>query len=160
MKDKFILDVCCGGRHFWFNKEHPNAIYQDIRVAEKGNIWQRPNHCVKPDMIGDFRKMDFPDKSFKLIVFDPPHLTQGGDTGWQVRKYGKLNKQTWQEDLSKGFKECWRCLDDFGVLVFKWNDFSIKHKDVLGCFDVEPLFGHPTAKSGKTKWFVFMKIPK
>ena len=34
-EDKFILDVCCGGKAFWFNKNHPNTIYQDIRTEEK-----------------------------------------------------------------------------------------------------------------------------
>ncbi|KKN65862.1 hypothetical protein LCGC14_0477980 [marine sediment metagenome] len=160
MKDKFILDACCGGRAFWFNKKHPNTIYQDIRIAKKGHVKLRPNHNVTPDVLGDFRKMKFKDKSFKLIVWDPPHFTQGGETGWQVQKYGKLNKETWREDLRKGFNEIWRVLDDYGVLVFKWNEYSIHIKEVLSCFDVQPLFGHPTAKAGKTKWFTFMKIPK
>ncbi|GAG16600.1 unnamed protein product, partial [marine sediment metagenome] len=25
--DKKILDVCCGGRTFWFNKKHPDTVY-------------------------------------------------------------------------------------------------------------------------------------
>jgi hypothetical protein len=156
---KFILDACCGGRSFWFNKHHPNAIYQDIRRAPKGLIKERPNFNVDPDIIGDFRKMGFPNKSFKLIVWDPPHLTQGGQTGWQVKKYGLLDKKTWKSDLTQGFKECWRVLDDYGILIFKWNEVSISVRDVLNCFPELPLFGHPTAKAGKTKWFCFMKIP-
>lgn len=159
LKDKFILDACCGGKQFWFNKNHPNVIYQDIRKEEKGFMKLRPNYHVTPDVIGDFRKMDFPDSSFKLVVFDPPHLTAGGKNGWQRQKYGILNKETWREDIKKGFDECWRVLEDYGTLIFKWNEHSISFRDVLDCIERQPLFGHPTARSGKTKWFTFMKIP-
>lgn len=161
MNEKIILDACCGGRMFWFNKNQPNTIFQDIRVAEQGHLSSRPSHEVKPDIVGDFRDMKHSkDQSFKLVVFDPPHLLAGGENGWQRKKYGILNKSSWKEDLGQGFKECWRVLDDYGTLIFKWNEESIAIKDVLALFPVEPLFGHPTARSGKTKWCVFMKIPK
>lgn len=159
MENKFILDACCGGKAFWFNKNHPNVVYQDIRVEPKGFIEARPNYNVSPDVIGDFREMQFPDKSFKLVVFDPPHLTAGGKTGWQRKKYGILNKETWPTDLKLGFEECWRVLDDYGTLIFKWNEESISVTEVLKIIPIKPLFGHPTARSGKTKWFTFMKIP-
>jgi hypothetical protein len=157
---KFILDACCGGRCFWFDKVHPNTIYQDNRIAERGHLPARPNHCVLPDVVCDFRKMPYDDDYFKLVVFDPPHLLSGGETGWLRKKYGILNKETWQEDLRAGFAECFRVLQDYGVLVFKWNEESVKIKDVLSLCQYKPLFGHPTAKHGKTKWCVFMKIPE
>ena len=157
MQDKFILDACCGGKAFWFNKNHPNVVYQDIRIEPKGFVKARPNYNVSPDVVGDFRKMDFPDKSFKLVVFDPPHLLSGGDNGWQKQKYGILGKN-WKEDLTLGFKECFRVLEDDGVLIFKWNEHSVSIKDVLALCENQPLFGHPTARSGKTKWFVFYKF--
>jgi len=161
MTEKLILDACCGGRMFWFDKQNPNVLFQDIRQGEKGIVCPiRPSFEVKPDVIGDFRSMSYHDKSFKMVVFDPPHLLSGGKTGWQVQKYGLMNKQTWKEDLSYGFKECWRVLEDYGVLVFKWNEESIPIQKVLELFPEQPLFGHPTAKSGKTKWCVFMKIVK
>ena len=28
---KKILDVCCGGRSFWYDKKNENTIYMDIR---------------------------------------------------------------------------------------------------------------------------------
>lgn len=34
MDDKKILDVTCGSRTIWFNKEHPAAVYCDIREEE------------------------------------------------------------------------------------------------------------------------------
>lgn len=162
MEDKFILDVCCGGKAFWFNKMHPNVIYQDIRKEEKGFLKTRLNYEVKPDIINDFRDMkNFCDKRFKLIIFDPPHMLTGkAGTGFMCQKYGSLNKKTWKEDLKKGFDECWRVLEDYGILIFKWSSVSIKLGEVLKIFDKQPLFGHPTGKNGNTMWFCFMKIPE
>lgn len=71
---KFILDASCGGRTIWFNKNHPNALYIDIRKEEKGIIWDRPNFEVNPDIQMDFRYLKFKDKQFKLVVWDPPHF--------------------------------------------------------------------------------------
>jgi len=157
-KAKLILDACCGGRMFWFNKEHPRALYIDIRESPEGHISQRPNHHVKPDIIMDFRDLKFPDKTFKLVVFDPPHISSLTETSIMRKKFGALNAETWRYDLGKGFEECWRVLDDYGTLIFKWNEAEISIKEVLKCFKEKPLFGHPTAKHGKTKWCVFMKI--
>ncbi|MFH1769730.1 MAG: class I SAM-dependent methyltransferase [Parcubacteria group bacterium] len=165
--NKFILDACCGGRMMWFNKHHPNAIYIDNRVAEKGHIQKgiNPNHQVKPDMVMDFRKIDFPDKNFKLVVFDPPHLTTLAESSVLGKKFGCLNAETWQSDLKKGFEECWRVLEDYGVLLFKWSDIEIPYKKVLSFIKVKPLFMNITAgqKALKDKhrsfWFCFMKIP-
>lgn len=159
MNKKLILDACCGGRMFWFNKNHPNAVYIDKRRAPKGHLECRDNHEVNPDMIMDFRAMDFPDKHFKLVIFDPPHLTTLNKTSIMRKKFGCLNSETWQDDLKKGFSECWRVLDDYGTLVFKWNDIEIPLKKVLSLFKERPLVGHPTTKQGKTVWVLFMKIP-
>lgn len=157
MKQK-ILDPCCGGRMFWFNKHNPNVIFQDIRTLDKNSIKQRPNFEIKPDMIGDFRKLEFPDKTFKLIVFDPPHLKGAGKNGWMAKKYGVLDKDTWREDLKKGFSECWRVLKKDGILIFKLNEYSIKLKDVRDLFPTDPLFGHTTNNKGNTHWICFMKL--
>jgi len=34
MMTKKILDVTCGSRTIWFNKNHPAAIYCDVRDEE------------------------------------------------------------------------------------------------------------------------------
>lgn len=156
---KVILDVCCGPKSFWFNKNHPNTVYQDIRREEKGFYPDRPNCEVQPDLIGDFRDIRLPDKWFKLVVFDPPHIIQAGEKAWLRKKYGIIGKD-WKEDLTKGFNECWRVLEDYGVLIFKWNEADIKVTEILKLFHTQPLFGHPTSKHGKTKWMTFMKIPE
>jgi hypothetical protein len=166
--DKFILDACCGGRMMWLNKHQPNTIYIDNRIVEKGHIQNgyNPNHEVKPDMVMDFRDLKFSDKSFKLVVFDPPHLSTLTDSSIMKKKFGCLNAVTWQSDLKKAFSELWRVLDDYGTLVIKWNDIEIPYKKLLSLFSEKPLFMNITAgqKALKDKhrsyWFAFMKIPK
>jgi len=159
-EDKLVLDACCGGKMFWFQKEREDTLFIDIREADNTIIEGRPEFSIQPDMIADFRNLPFPDKHFKLVVFDPPHLKTLGETSYMAKKYGCLNNDTWRFDIGKGFDECWRVLDNYGTLVFKWNEGEISLFEVLKVIKEEPLFGHPTAKHGKTKWMVFFKTPK
>jgi len=158
-KDKFILDACCGPKMFWKDKHHPNTVYIDQREMPKGYNDYRPNMQVKPDLLMDFRKLDFPDKSFKLVVMDPPHIIAASANFSMGRAYGVLNKQTWKTDLKQGFDECWRVLDDYGILTFKWNENSVKRKEILDVLGKDPLYGNLMMSRIPTHWFVFMKIP-
>jgi len=160
MNNKFILDACCGGRMFWFNQKHPNVMYIDKRNLQKGHCPQRKSHSVLPDKVMDFTNLEFENNSFKLVVYDPPHLKTLGETSYMAQKYGVLNAETWQGDLKKGFKECWRVLEDYGTLIFKWSETEITLKAVLKLFPYDPLFGHTTGSKEQTKWICFMKIPK
>jgi len=158
--NKFILDVCCGLKAFWFNKKHPNVIFQDIRKREKGFDDFRPNFEINPDVIGDYRKLDYPDKSFKLVVMDPPHIIAKEESFRMVKYYGSLKVDTWRKDIKQGFDESMRVLEDYGILIFKWNETSVNRKELLSVLGTEPLFGHPNGSRIGTHWFCFMKIPK
>ena len=129
----------------------------DIRQVEPGAISVQPNWSVQPDVIGDYRNMDFEDECFRLVVWDIPHKLKP-DKGLITMKYGALG-ETWREDITKGFKEIWRVLKDEGVLVFKYADLDISVKEMLSLFDVQPLFGTVTKKGvNNTYWFCFMKV--
>lgn len=157
--DKLVLDACCGGRMFWYDKNNPDALFMDNREVEKGafnNNWN-PNWCIKPDTVADFRQMPFPDNHFKMVVFDPPHLTSGSMKSVINKKYGLLNKETWKQDVVDGFNECWRVLEQFGILIFKWNEANIKGKDLVRLLPQQPLFGDFTGKTGNTIWLTFIK---
>lgn len=168
MNQYLILDACCGGRMMWLNKHHPNAVYIDLRKAQKGHIQNgfNPNHEVMPDILMDFRHLAFPDKTFKLIYFDPPHLSTLTETSIMRKKFGVLNAETWQSDLKNAFKELWRVLDDTGSLLVKWNDIEIPYKYLLSFFDQEPLVQNITAgqkaleDGHRSFWFSFFKVPK
>lgn len=148
-----ILDACCGSRMFWFDKGHPDTTFMDIREhyeeLPSGHVIN-----VKPDVVADFRDMPFEDNTYDLVVFDPPHLLKAGDNSWLAKKYGKLNPDTWQDDIAKGFSECFRVLKPSGTLIFKWNEEQIKLKDILDTTAHKPLFGN---KRAKTHWLVFTK---
>jgi SAM-dependent methyltransferase len=152
---KKILDVTCGGRMMWFNKNHECAVYVDRRRVEKGTIEQQPNFCVEPDIVADFTDLPFDDNTFSLVVFDPPHIKIAA-RGIMTTKYGWLDED-WKDVILAGFNECIRVLKEDGVLIFKWNEASISVSEITKLFPQKPLFGHTTAKSGKTKWMTFMK---
>lgn len=138
---------------FWFNRNHPNTVYMDNRTLED-TLCDGRKLYINPDIVADFRDIPYPDNSFKLVAFDPPHLIQAGDKSWLAKKYGKL-EPTWQVDLKQGFDECMRVLEPGGILIFKWNEEQIKLKQVLEAIEYQPLFGD---KRSKTHWLVFMKL--
>ena len=88
-----ILDVCCGGKMFYFDKNDSRVLFQDIREIET-ELCDGRHFEVKPDVIGDFTNMKFEDNSFSMVVFNPPHLKYTGSKkecdGWQMTKYGNL----------------------------------------------------------------------
>ena len=124
MSDKVILDACCGSKMFWFDRENKNTVFMDNRQLSE-TLCDGRKLIINPDIVGDFRNMPFADNTFKLVVFDPPHLSSIGETAWMAKKYGKLS-ETWPADLRQGFSECMRVLEPYGILVFKWNEQQIK----------------------------------
>ncbi len=160
---KRVLDPCCGGRMMWFDPEHPDVVFGDLRsetlvVTDRshGNKSGTRTLRIEPDALLDFRALPYHDNTFRLVAFDPPHLVRAGPRSWLAAKYGKLG-QDWREDLRQGFAECFRVLDNDGVLIFKWNETQVKVGEVLALTPMRPLFGHPTGRKGLTHWLVFMK---
>lgn len=157
--DKLILDACCGSRMFWFDKKHPRTLYIDNRTMAPKKQTNGATIEVAPDEVMDFRKLDLPDDTFALIIFDPPHiLKRGGKNSWMKEKYGELDRATWRDDIRAGFAELFRVLKPQGTLIFKWSESDILVKDVLALTPQRPLFGHRTGKAGKTIWVSFMKL--
>ncbi|ECC4176244.1 class I SAM-dependent methyltransferase [Salmonella enterica] len=156
MASQTILDVCCGSRMFWLNKQDERAVFSDIR-AEQHELCDGRQLVISPDLIADFRALPFADSSFPVVVFDPPHLERVGQTSWMGKKYGCLNKKTWRSDLRAGFKEAFRVLRSHGVLIFKWNETQIPVSQILALTDVKPIIGQRTGKNDKTHWIIFVK---
>lgn len=160
---KTILDPCCGGRMFWFDRSHPNAVFGDARsesiiVTDRSHDPEGTRTLnIEPDILMDFRDLPYPDGSFKLVVFGPPHLVRAGPRSWLAAKYGKLGAD-WRDDIRKGFAECFRVLESHGVLIFKWNETQIKVNEILALTERAPLFGHKSGKRADTHWICFMKM--
>lgn len=151
-----ILDACCGSKMFWYNKQEPHTTYMDIRheiLRYKDRHLERTAE-INPDIIGDFRNMDFADETFDLVIFDPPHLIKAGKTSWLAQKYGTLDLMSWKNDIQKGFDECLRVLKPSGVLILKWNEDQIPFKEILKVIQKQPILGD---KKSKTRWSIFLK---
>ena len=155
---KIILDACCGSRMFWFDKENPNVLFQDIRDAEY-TLCDGRKLKVHPDVVADFTAMPYANDSFKLVVFDPPHLDNANEDAYMAQKYGTLRRFKWQDDIKNGFNECMRVLEPNGILIFKWNETRVPVSRILEIINERPLFGHKSGKASKTHWMCFMKLP-
>ncbi len=156
---KPILDACCGGKMFNFDKSDGRVLFQDIRKI-KTTLCDGRTFEVNPDVQCDFTNMPYEDETFSMVVFDPPHLKYTGSkkelNGYQMIKYGSLHKD-WRDMLSKGFKECFRVLKSGGFLIFKWNETDIKVSEILKLTPEKPVFGHISGKRSNTHWICFMK---
>ena len=153
---KNILDATAGSKMMWFDKENPDVLFCDSR-KESHILCDGRALSIDPDVIIDFCKMPFTDNSFKLVVFDPPHLIRAGKNSWLAKKYGVLGR-SWREDIASGFSECMRVLEVGGTLIFKWNESQVNLGDILALISpLQPLFGHTSGRQSKTIWMTFMK---
>lgn len=145
---------------FYFNKHDARVLFQDIREVDT-TLCDGRHFEVQPDIFADFTDMPYPDNTFKMVVFDPPHLKYTNSikeaNGWQMTKYGYLPSKEWKSFLRKGFSECFRVLQEGGFLVFKWNETDIKVSEILSLTDYQPILGHRSGKQAKTHWILFMK---
>ena len=161
-----ILDATCGDRTIWFQKEEPHTIYCDIRREEwegdfgkdaRADVRKKHRHLViDPDVQCDFTHLPFRDETFRLVVFDPPHVKNLTESSWLRKAYGSLDGD-WQTMIRNGFSECMRVLIPDGVLIFKWSDISISTREIIDVIGHEPLFGHRSGKKMNTHWMCFMK---
>ena len=145
-----ILDATAGNRAMWFNKSCPLTTFIDVRPE------------MKPDRVLSCTETDFPDESFDLIVFDPPHVNCGA-TSSMGKTYGHFTTAQIKELVKEAFLEFYRILKPSGFVAFKWNDHDTKLKTVLDMADplFVPLFGQVVATrtkhSSSTYWVVLVK---
>jgi len=155
---KLILDPASSMRSFYFDKKDKRVLFGDIRVKETHLLTNGQTIHIEPDEVMDFRAIPYPDETFKIVVFDPPHMLNLSEKSWMRKKYGVLDKETWRDDLTKGFAECFRVLKDEGTLIFKWNEVSIPLKEILTLTPpYKPVLGHPSGKRMGTHWVLFIK---
>jgi hypothetical protein len=159
---KLVLDACCGSRMFWFDKTDPRALFVDNRrethpidIGTPGTTGRSPI-VINPDLLANFTALPFPDGTFALVVFDPPHIERNEAKGLLTKKYGCLNGD-WRDMLTRGFAECFRVLTINGTLIFKWAESDHPVSEVLKLTNRRPLFGHKSGKQSATHWIAFIK---
>ncbi|MEG2182930.1 MAG: SAM-dependent methyltransferase [Oscillospiraceae bacterium] len=170
--DKKVLDVACGSKMFYFDKNDQRVLFCDNRTVDT-TLCDGRKFVVAPDVECDFTNLPFQDGGYRMVVFDPPHLLyntgkskmadvygslnqRAEPTGYQHIKYGSLCNG-WQDMLRKGFSECFRVLAPGGFLIFKWNETDIPVKKILELTDEKPLFGNRSGKASKTHWICFIR---
>ena len=152
-----VLDVCCGAKMMWWDKHHPHATYMDKRSGNFTSQHKKLQRVdVSPDVVASFTNIPYPDESFWLVVFDPPHFENLGKNSKIANIYGEL-LGNWRDDLRAGFRECFRVLKPNGTLIFKWSEMDIAVGEIVALAPQLPLFGHQTRRHGKTHWLAFLK---
>tara|TARA_S200000501_G_scaffold20251_1_gene17986 strand:+ start:892 stop:1386 length:495 start_codon:yes stop_codon:yes gene_type:complete len=162
LADLSVLDACCGGKMMWFDKGDNRVVFADCRnevmvIDHLPSQQGRSPKSIQPDVMHDFRNMNFPDESFYHVVFDPPHVRELSMKSVAGFSYGSLDKHCWRDDLTKGFAECFRVLKPNGTLIFKWSEVDIPLKEILSLTPEKPLYGHRSGKKANTHWVCFIK---
>lgn len=147
----------------WMDKSDSGTVFMDCRNED---YQIKPDNAypsgttikVRPDVVGSFSALPFPDSSFWHVVFDPPHVIRQEELGTVTKKYGVL-KGDWKPMIQAGFKECFRVLKPCGTLIFKWCETQIPLKEILKLTTEQPMYGHRGGQKSVTHWLAFLKHP-
>jgi len=150
-----VLDVACGGRTMYYDKQDPDVLFVDNR-NESFSMGDGEAFNINPDIVLSFTNLPFPSSNFKMVIFDPPHLVTENHNSWQAKKYGVLPKD-WKPFIKDGFKECFRVLEEGGSLIFKWTETSILIGEVLPLAAYKPVILDKGPGRG-SKYAVYIKL--
>jgi hypothetical protein len=145
-----LVDLSAGTRSIWFNKNHPDAVYIDIRPE------------VNPTLIVDSRKTGLPSANFGLVVFDPPHANFSKN-GNMSKNYGHHTAAQIKEIIKGTAREAHRITYSNALMAFKWNDHDLKLESALKLLEPywEPLFGQKTSirtlRASTTYWVMLKR---
>ena len=145
-----IIDLSAGNRAVWFDKNHRDAIYVDIRPE------------VAPTIVADARSLPAEiGDGYDLVVFDPPHKNNG-ENGNMVRNYGYWTADEIRDIVVGTAREAHRITKPDGLMAFKWNDHTRTLRSVLVMLSPwwEPLFGHGVSgqqRHSNTTWVILRR---
>ncbi|HEV2449659.1 MAG TPA: hypothetical protein VGU43_04520 [Thermoplasmata archaeon] len=99
-----ILDATAGNRGVWFDKNYRDATFIDIRAKGETSELKQDN------LVLDCRNTRFPDGSFDLVIFDPPHIAIGPNAE-MAKRYGSLPNPPGPEPMRSngGYPSLARC---------------------------------------------------
>lgn len=144
-----ILDLTAGRRAVWFNKNHPLAMYLDVRPE------------VEPTIVCDTRKIPRSvGHNFDLVVYDPPHRNTGPNSDMSKR-YGHWTTEQILNSIKGTGREAYRVTKENALMALKWNSRDIRLQRVFDLLpDWEPLFGHLTkdGPGNQTYWAMLRRV--
>jgi hypothetical protein len=101
------LDLTYAAGRFWRSPLPPGL------VVTSNNLDPRTG----TDLHLDFTATGLPDAAYDLVVYDPPHVADGGASGIMTLRYGSIRTTTALRDLIvDGAREAWR-ISRVGILV-------------------------------------------
>jgi hypothetical protein len=98
------LDMTYGRGNFWDGSAHVRITAHDA-LAERA-----------PNGAADFRHLPYPPRSFDVVLFDPPHLPDGGADSIMATRYGTYTYAELMQVIPAGVLEAWR-LARLGIVV-------------------------------------------
>ena len=123
-----LLDVTVGSKKIYNGKEirlGDNLVGIDVRSGdftikkEKYGHWADLVMIIKPTVKADLQHLPFKDNVFRMIIFDPPHLTSKSESSIMYRTYGGWTKSERLHILPKANNEFKRVLKEGGFLILK-----------------------------------------
>lgn len=135
-----ILDLSCGRKAIWFDKNNPLVTFLDIRSGDG----------IAPDFICDTKNIpESVGKDYDLVVFDPPHENCGAKSN-MAKAYGHFTRKEIIETITGSGKEAHRLTRKDALMAFKWNDCAYNLDKVLELLAPYwlPLFGHHLRNRG------------
>ena len=108
-----IIDVCCNDGSMWSGTGYGvtrvdiDPVFKDMGLA---------------DVTADCRALPFPDGSFDVVVFDPPHVTDTGTGSILGMRYGSLEGDNISDLFAPFLHEAHRVLSDGGIVLAKIAD--------------------------------------
>ena len=98
------LDTTYGHGAFWDGSAHVEVTGSDIEPGRS------------PHGTADFRNLPYDDEAFDVVVFDPPHLADGGEDSIMAQRYGTYGGDELEDAVTRGAREAWR-VARLGVVV-------------------------------------------
>jgi SAM-dependent methyltransferase len=122
-RPRLILDATVNAGRFWARTDR-EVIGLDI------------NAKLRPDVVADNRRQPFGDRSFDVVVYDPPHIpNQGSDKSKDfntrfglVLKSAAENRYNFTHLYPPFLREAFRVLRSDGVLFCKIADYIHNHR--------------------------------
>jgi hypothetical protein len=101
------LDLTYAHRGFWADPLPPGLVVTGNDIDPESTA----------DLHVDFRSTGLPDSAYDLVIFDPPHVADGGKAGIMARRYGTVRGTAALRALIEaGCHEAWR-VAAIGVLI-------------------------------------------
>jgi hypothetical protein len=111
------LDMTYGSGAFWDGSSDVQVTAHDANPARA------------LDGVADFTRLDYPDGSFDVALFDPPHIADAGAESIMRARFGTYGSSELPDVIVAGTREAWR-VARLGIIV-KVTDHSHSQEYVL-----------------------------